>query len=114
MDAPCRAPAQLEDLLLDDDSASSSDADTYDESLDIASVAGTFFLPDSDAKDSDDNILDAAPLQSGDEAPNERAATTPKSHGEKWDRVVLEPALDQPRPIDDIHLIRKLSSSAIQ
>ena len=69
MAARRRAPVQLDDLLVDDDSVSSPDADTYDESLDVTSVAGTFFSADSDDEESDEDISDAAPLRSGGEAP---------------------------------------------
>ena len=100
MASHCRAPVQLEDLLRDDDSASSSDADTYDEELDIASVAGTFFFADTDDEESDEDTSDAARPRSGDEEPAGRVATPPKYQGEKRDRAALEPASTQPRPID--------------
>ena len=91
MAAPRRAPVRLEDLLLDDDSDSESDADTYDESLDIGSVAGSLFSPDSDDEESDDDMSDAALPLRGDEAPDGSATTTAKSRREKRDRTTESP-----------------------
>lgn len=57
--AICRAPVRIENLLLDNYSASESDTEIYDEALDIAFVASSLFSAISDNEVSDYNLSDA-------------------------------------------------------
>ena len=100
MAARGRAPAMLDDLLLASESASDSDADTYDEAIDIASLAGSIFSPDYDTESSEDNISDAPRPRPGVEVAQRPPTAPPKSRGQKRHFTASEATSTPPRPID--------------
>ena len=100
MAARGRAPATLDDLLLASESASDSDADTYDEAIDIASLAGSIFQPDYDTELSEDNVSDVPRPRPGVEVAQRPPTAPPKSRGQKRHFVATKATSTPPRPID--------------
>ena len=94
-----RAAARLDDFFIDDDLGSESDVETYDESLDVASIAGTLFRADSDDDASDDDVSGPPTARSGPEPPRDIVISTPKPRRSKRDWTVARAQAERPRPI---------------
>ena len=73
-----RAAVRLDDILVDGDSGSDSDAETYDEALEVASAPGTIFEGQTDDDATVDDISGPATARTEAELPREVVVETPK------------------------------------
>ena len=100
-----RAAVRLDNILVDGDSGSDSDAETYDEALEVASAPGTIFEGQTDDDATVDDISGPATARTEAELPREVVVETPKlrrSKRQKRDQPVAPATPERLRP-DDVY-----------